>query len=312
MFARSVTDIRTIGNVNSIATKDGREREIEWYDITLKGADGKVAGVQSVGQDITARKEAEEQRRSLELQVLRLQSFERLGVLAVGIAHDFNNLLMIILGNMDIALPHMSPISPVRPHLEAIKKASHRAGSITNQMVAYSGRGAFQIMKIDLGVAVGEMMHLEMILALNLPSVEGDFTQIRQVGMNLVINACEAIGENTTGEVVFDPFYSTKFTGRGLGLATVLGIVQSHRGAIMVESEAGKGSTFTILFPALEEKLEKPESGEEPGSLNQAIKQIGLDKRTMDWLPWSYETGFAGESAEINLQAEGIRVFPTC
>ncbi|MCX7050149.1 MAG: response regulator, partial [Candidatus Sumerlaeota bacterium] len=258
-------------------------------------------------EDITELKREHVERRKLETQVQNAQKLESLGVLAGGIAHDFNNLLMAILGNTDLALADLSPVSPIRQYLHEVEKASRRAADLCRQMLAYSGKGRFVIQALDLGEVIQEMAHmlevsiskkaiLKYNFAANLPAIEADVSQIRQIIMNLVINASEAIGDKSgvisisTGAMecdrayltttwlnenlaeglyvyievadtgcgihkdlqpkIFDPFYSTKFIGRGLGLAAVLGIVRGHKGAIKVYSEEGRGSTFKVLFPA--------------------------------------------------------------
>ena len=283
--------------------------EVRGSRIRMHGEDYLLAVI----RDVTERKQAEEQRRQLEAQVQQTQKLESLGVLAGGIAHDFNNLLVAILGNADLALMDMSPVALQRPVLEEIKKAAKRAADLTNQMLAYSGKGQFIVRALDLNELVTEMGHLLNVsiskkvvlrydLAEDLPPVSADVNQMRQVVMNLITNASEAIGEGTgtitvrtsvveadrqylaetfldeglpegfylcvevcdtgcgmTAEAqarLFDPFYTTKFTGRGLGLAAVLGIVRGHHGAIKVYSEAGKGSTFRVLLPVSESAAE--------------------------------------------------------
>jgi PAS domain S-box-containing protein len=156
--------------------------------------------------DITERKRAEEQRLQLERQIQRTQKLESLGVLAGGIAHDFNNLLTIILGNASLALEELPPASPARDSLEAIEKTSLRAAELCRQMLAYSGKGRFIIENIQLGDLIGDMLSLlktsvskKAVLNLHLneslPVLRGDPSQIRQIVMNLVINASEALGE---------------------------------------------------------------------------------------------------------------------
>ncbi|MBE3064845.1 MAG: response regulator, partial [Spirochaetes bacterium] len=197
--------------------------------------------------------------------------------------------------------------SPALERIKGIDEASHRAAELCRQMLAYSGRGSFSVETIDLSRLVRGMTHmlevsvskkaaLRSALPDGLPPITGDATQIRQIVMNLIINASEAIGdaegaigvstgamacsadylkEGAQGETppagqyvfldvadtgcgmdratlakIFDPFFSMKFTGRGLGLAAVLGIVRGHGGAIRVESEPGRGTTFRVLFPA--------------------------------------------------------------
>ena len=158
--------------------------------------------------DLTERKSAEEQRINLEKQLLHTQKLESLGVLAGGIAHDFNNLLMAIMGNADLALMRLNPESPVVDNLKRIEEASARAADLAKQMLAYSGKGKFVVEHLDLSRLVEEMLHIlevsiskKAILRLNLtrplPTVEADATQLRQIIMNLVINASEAIGDKS-------------------------------------------------------------------------------------------------------------------
>jgi CheY-like chemotaxis protein len=186
-------------------------------------------------------------------------------------------------------------------------------------MLAYAGKASIALERVVLRDLVEEMAHLlktaiskKAILNLNLerglPPIEADPSQIRQIVMNLIINASEAIGDRSgvitvsvgatrcdeeylrrtelretlapglylhlevadtgcgigeeTRSRIFEPFFSTKFTGRGLGLAAVLGIVRAHNGALKVYSEPGKGTTFKILFPALTEREDVPRSPE--------------------------------------------------
>ncbi len=161
-----------------------------------------------ITQDITDRKQAETERISLERHVQHGQKLESLGVLAGGIAHDFNNLLMAILGNTDLALNQMSPHAPACEYLQEVEIASRRAAELAKQMLAYSGKGRFIIEPIDLNEFIAEMGHLlEVVIskkvvlkynfAENLPTVDGDAAQIRQVIMNLITNASEAIGDQT-------------------------------------------------------------------------------------------------------------------
>lgn len=163
--------------------------------------------------DITARKWAEEKRLQLERQMQQTQKLESLGVLAGGIAHDFNNLLTVILGNASLALDELPPVTPARDSLVAIEETSLRAAELCRQMLAYSGKGQSIIENIRLHELVGEMASLlkasiskKAIFNLNLknslPPLRGDPGQIRQVIMNLVINASEALGENI-GAITF-------------------------------------------------------------------------------------------------------------
>ena len=256
--------------------------------------------------DVTERRMAVDQHRRLEEQMQQAQRLESLGVLAGGIAHDFNNLLTTILGNASLAHDLVPADSPARECLQPIVTASRRAADLCNQMLAYSGKGRFVVEAIDVADLVRDMAHLlesskskRATLRLQFQPVDlvinGDASQLRQVLMNLIVNASDAIlasgtitvsagrrdcsadylaesylddaidpgpfvwvevSDDGTGmdedtqRKMFEPFFSSKGTGRGLGLAAVLGIVRSHGGAIRVRSQPRRGTTIRCLFPA--------------------------------------------------------------
>ncbi|MDQ3208469.1 MAG: PAS domain S-box protein, partial [Gemmatimonadota bacterium] len=140
-----------------------------------------------------------------EAQSRHVQKLESIGVLAGGIAHDFNNLLHVVLGNADIALSNLSRKSLAREPIEEVVRATLRAADLTRQLLAYSGKGAFVVRHLDLSTEVREMATLLRTgiskqatlaweLSPTLPAVSADPTQIRQIVMNLITNASDALG----------------------------------------------------------------------------------------------------------------------
>jgi PAS domain S-box-containing protein len=207
--------VETIRNSSGVATfeneyyrRDGRTFSANLNVVVLGHRPGEGPYLLGMVEDITQRKRAEAERLALERKIQETQKLESLGVLAGGIAHDFNNILMAILGNADLALELLPPMSPARGHLSEIEAASRRAADLCRQMLAYSGKGKFIIESIDLSELISEMRHLleasiskKAVLNTDLaeapPRIRGDATQIRQVLMNLVINASEAIGDRS-------------------------------------------------------------------------------------------------------------------
>ena len=261
----------------------------------------------------------EEERRELVAQMYRAQKLESLGLLAGGIAHDLNNILTPVMGYVELASELLPKESPAAPLLEEVKKNTHRAAELIQQILAFAGKGRFVIELVNLSTLIHDMSpllrtaasghcELQYHLAENLPSMKADVTQLGQMMMNLVTNAAEASedggtitistgllstshsapssdaepkrstdtevylevkdsGRGMTKEVmekIFDPFYTTKFTGRGLGLAVVQGIVRGHHGILQVVSEPGRGSTFRIVLPSSTQAVPIPVKPQQP------------------------------------------------
>jgi len=271
-----------------------------------------------VMRDITRQKEAEAKRMEGERRMLQLQKLESLGVLAGGIAHDFNNLLTIMLGHASLSRLELPETSQVQESLRCIEKAATSASQLCQQLLAYAGKNPLAFVHLSPAMLIEETRQLlhasvgaghELVLQLKdgQSLIHGDIGQLRQVLLNLVLNASEAIGpregritisceqralsaadlaRNFNGPSlrpgpyliltiqdtgpgmepgvlsrIFEPFYTTKFTGHGLGLAAVAGIVRSHLGGIHVSSTIGVGTRFELAFPVVTggQQLAKPQ-----------------------------------------------------
>lgn len=190
-----------------IRTKSGRLRSLALFSKAIIGTDGAPAGAINVGIDITQQKRMESERRQLEAQIQQTQKRDSLAVMAGGIAHDFNNLLMGVLGNAAIVLDELAENVPIRKNVAQIEKAARRAAELTRQMLAYSGKGRFVIETLNLNVVLEDMRPLlesavtkkaEIVfeLAPDVPFIEGDAAQLRQLVVNLAMNASEALEDH--------------------------------------------------------------------------------------------------------------------
>jgi len=195
-----------------IATTPAGVRSHIVHKFPLLDEEGRAYALCGIATDITSRKAGEEQKLLLERQLLESQKLESLGVLAGGIAHDFNNILTAILGNATLARMELPENHKARPQLRQIEQAARRAGDLCAQMLAYAGKAAFITAPVNLAslvrdttalleVTVGKRAHLELRIGPGLPAVMGDVTQLRQIVMNLVINAADAIGDRTGGVI---------------------------------------------------------------------------------------------------------------
>lgn len=261
------------------------------------GSDGVNAGFFVINTDITEKKR-------LEAQVLSAQRTESIGLLAGGLAHDINNLLVPVLCSAEM-LESMVSGAEAKRFVSMIRSSAQYGAALVQQLLAFARGVPSQKTEVGLPALLSGLREFvaqsfgpAYPLALSLPHdswpVWADATQLKQVIMNLCINARDSmpnggcisislsnlvldgmaavalqkvksgphvavkVTDKGTGippanlQKIFDPFFTTKEVGKGigLGLAAVRGLVQGHDGAIVVESELGRGSTFTVYLPA--------------------------------------------------------------
>lgn len=284
--------------------RDAHGKE-QWYTITVNVLRDNLenTGFELVFSNVNSLRVAEYETRAMEQRIIQAQKYESLAVLAGGIAHDLNNNLMTIIGNAELLIGGIATDTDVS--LQDTLHAAQRAAKLSEQMLAFSGRGIFQLSPCDLNKLVTdtiENLHTQVPSNVNLhvdlidnpTQIQADHAQIAQVITNLCMNAIEAMpsGQGNlhvrteerilsgneqfgahTGTIIagkyaalivqddghgmsdnmlermFEPFYSTKLPGRGLGLAAALGIVRAHGGFVQLESQLGKGTTVTVYIP---------------------------------------------------------------
>jgi PAS domain S-box-containing protein len=165
---------------------------------------GKILGLLAVSRDITEQKEADDERRRIETQLLQAQKMEAVGILAGGIAHDFNNLLTAIIGSAEMGLRNLREGDPLYYDLFEIQRAGERAADLTRQLLYFSRKQHMQFKKIVLNQLIeglfkmfhrliGEDITIYTELSPDLWPLEGDTGTLEQVIMNLAVNARDAM-----------------------------------------------------------------------------------------------------------------------
>ncbi len=270
-----------------IIHKDG---SVKWVKKTLVPQyDGNGVPVSYDGliSDITRQKETESR-------LIQSQTISSLGVLSAGVAHEIKNPLAIILQGIELLEISLSK-EGVNDVLAMMKDAVFRASRITKDLLSFSRENTPALEEIDLAQVINETLSLvDHIFSLkqirivrnfstDLPKVKVDSNQMKQVFINLLTNAAEAMSEGGTITIsadssknihnkktvrivitdtgcgiskedrqrAFDPFYTTKKKsgGTGLGLSVVKGIIEKHKGDIRIESVVGKGTSVIIELP---------------------------------------------------------------
>ena len=247
------------------------------------------ATLQSYAQNLESMVEARTaELRAAQTQLVRTEKLAALGRLAAGIAHEVNNPLQPILNCLEVAIEDIENSQQVDAEILRVAESEvQRIKSIVSRLLDFARPSANDRTRVDLGDLIREVlvlankqlerMGITVDLALNpVPFFIGNPTQLKQVLLNLILNAMEAMPDGgqlsvelylenegivltvmdsgmgmdqQTVEQIFEPFYSTKEDGTGLGLSVSYGIIQGHGGDIRVESYPGSGSRFTVWLP---------------------------------------------------------------
>ncbi|MEW6349916.1 MAG: ATP-binding protein [Thermodesulfobacteriota bacterium] len=275
-------------------TKRGDELHLLLSATARKTDAGEVERYEGIGKDITSRVQ-------MERQLQRADRLASLGQISTGIAHEINNPLGIMLGYTQLLLRDHPPESEIHDDLKIIEKHARNCKTVVEDLLKFARSSPTRKGSVDVNQCLDEVVSLlahqleldNIVLKwdpdLTVPRVTADGEKLKQVFMNLLMNARQAItGKGTitlhtssdvpnsmvhvtcsdTGsgipydaiDKIFDPFFTTKPVGEGtgLGLSVSYGIVAEHNGRIEVQSQVGLGSTFTVSLPAGAEKDQNP------------------------------------------------------
>jgi two-component system NtrC family sensor kinase len=237
------------------------------------------------------------QLRAMQGSLIQTEKLAAIGKLAAGVAHEINNPLTGILTNSSLMLQDLPTDDPRRDDLQIVVDETLRCRKIVKGLLDFSRQTKPQKQTLDLNGVLQDVFDLVRNQASfrdieidtepnrNLPPVMADRDQMRQVVLNIVLNAAEAMpnggkirasasldpktnqvqlsiqdtGPGIPDEIknkLFEPFFTTKKTGTGLGLAIAYGIMERHRGTISVDSAPGRGTTITLRIPAQAEEAD--------------------------------------------------------
>jgi PAS domain S-box-containing protein len=306
----------------SAINKFGQEIPIQLSAALIyNGSDQEIASV-GIFTDLRPRLNMERKLQETHLQLVSSEKMASLGKLAAGIAHEINNPLGGILIYSSLMMEDLPGEDPRRGDLVRIVQEAGRCKEIVKSLLEFARQTEPKMEPTDVNRAISDGLfflvnqalfhniHIVKNLDSFLPFVQGNAGQLKQVFMNIIVNAAEAMHGNgtltittfrapdrktvfvefaDTGEGIpaenltriFDPFFTTKEVGKGtgLGLATSYGIIEDHGGKISVKSQVEKGTTFTIELPVhqgTQAILESP-SVQDQG-VNDGAKHTGNPK----------------------------------
>lgn len=193
--------------------RNGETVWISWSNKAIYDRDGHISEILCVGNDVTERKKAEQEKKSLEMQLVRSQKMEAIGTLAGGVAHDLNNILSGIVSYPEILLMEIQEDSPMRKSLEVIKRSGEKAAAIVQDLLTLARRGVSVSNVVNLNSIIDEyfkspeyskllqyhpQVSFDFHLQNNLKNVLGSNVHLSKTLMNLVSNAAEAMPKGGT------------------------------------------------------------------------------------------------------------------